>query len=276
MKVFVTKPLLYSQVPKPTSNGAVIAPEKVYENADSLKLDILLDNKGKSGIYMWKHHLNGKFYIGSARDLRRRLTGYFNINQLARTSNTYISRALIKYGYSAFSLTILEYCDLDSLIKREQHYIDILKPEYNICRTAGSSLGRLHGELAKERISDSKKGLLTGEENSFYGQTHTADSRQKMSESAKIRVVSETSKAKISRAMEGRNLSNEHKANLSTAQPNSKKLLVLDVRTGEESLFDSVNQGEKSLALPKDAIRANLRSKSGSLYRGIYKFKLVD
>lgn len=76
--------------------------------------------------------------------------------------------------------------------------------------------------------------------------------------------------------MEGRNLSNEHKANLSTAQPNSKKLLVLDVRTGEESLFDSVNQGEKSLALPKDAIRANLRSKSGSLYRGIYKFKLVD
>lgn len=52
MKVFVTKPLLYSQVPKPTSNGAVIAPEKVYENADSLKLDILLDNKGKSGIYM--------------------------------------------------------------------------------------------------------------------------------------------------------------------------------------------------------------------------------
>lgn len=202
--------------------------------------------------------------------------GYFNINQLARTSNTHISRALLKYGYSSFSLTILEYCDLDSLIKREQHYIDTLKPEYNICRTAGSSLGRLHGELAKERISESKKGLLTGKDNSFYGKTHTPESRQKMSEIAENRTVLELSKAKISRAMVGRNLSNDHKANVSIAQPSSKKLLVLDVRTGEESLFDSVNSCERFFNFPKDAIRANLRSKSGSIYRGIYKFKLVD
>jgi group I intron endonuclease len=124
--------------------------------------------------------------------------GYFNINQLARTSNTYISRALLKYGYSSFSLTILEYCDLDSLIKREQHYINTLKPEYNICRTAGSSLGRLHGELTKERISESKKGLLTGKDNSFYDKTHTPESRQKMSEMAETRVVSELSKDKSS------------------------------------------------------------------------------
>lgn len=141
--------------------------------------------------------------------------GYYNINQLSRTSNTHISRALLKYGYSSFSLTILEYCDLDSLIKREQHYIDTLKPEYNICRSAGSSLGRLHGELTKERISESKKGLLSGKENSFYGKTHTSESRQKMSKTAETRVVSELSKAKISRAMEGRNLSKEHKANIS-------------------------------------------------------------
>nr|YP_009072319.1 GIY-YIG endonuclease [Sclerotinia borealis]AHX82984.1 GIY-YIG endonuclease [Sclerotinia borealis] len=275
MKVSATKPLLYPSVAKSPSNGVVITLVKVYGNADNLKLDILLDNQGKSGIYMWKNLQDGQFYIGSARDLRRRLMGYFNINQLARTSNTYISRALLKYGYSTFSLTILEYCDLDSLIKREQHYIDTLKPEYNICRTAGSSLGRLHGELAKERVSDSKRGQLTGETNSFYGKTHTPDSKQKMSEIAKIRVVSEPSKAKISRAMAGINLSNEHKANISTAQPNSKKLLVLDVRTGKESLFDSVNQGEKFFNFPKDAIRANLRSKSGSLYRGIYKFQFI-
>jgi group I intron endonuclease len=278
MKVYVTKRLLYPLAPKSSLNEVVITPTpvKVYENADNLKLDILLDNKGKSGIYMWKSLKDGKTYIGSARDLRRRLMGYFNINQLARTSNAYISRALLKYGYSAFSLTILEYCDLDSLIEREQHYIDIIKPEYNICRTAGSSLGRLHGELAKERISQSKKGLLTGEGNSFYGKNHTLDSKKIMSEKAKTREVSESSKAKISRAMAGRNLSNEHKANLSAAQSNSKKLLVLDVRTGKESIFDSVNQGEKFFNLPKDAIRANLRSKSGSLYRGIYKFKFAN
>jgi hypothetical protein len=33
-------------------NDPQIVPEKFYENADSQKLDILVENKGKSGIYM--------------------------------------------------------------------------------------------------------------------------------------------------------------------------------------------------------------------------------
>jgi group I intron endonuclease len=62
-----------------------------------------------------------------------------------------ISKALIKYGYSNFTLEILEFCDPSNAILREQHYIDILKPEYNILKTAGSSLGYTHTEetLAK-------------------------------------------------------------------------------------------------------------------------------
>lgn len=45
-----------------------------------------------------------------------------------------IYRALLKYSYSNFSLDILEYCELDVLIEREQYYINILKPEYNILK----------------------------------------------------------------------------------------------------------------------------------------------
>jgi group I intron endonuclease len=44
----------------------------------------------------------------------------------------YINRALLKDGYSSFSLYILEYCDEKDLIQREQYYFDLLKPEYNI------------------------------------------------------------------------------------------------------------------------------------------------
>jgi hypothetical protein len=37
----------------------------------------------------------------------------------------------------------MEYCNKESLISREQYYIYLLKPEYNLCLIAGSSLGRL-------------------------------------------------------------------------------------------------------------------------------------
>ena len=55
-----------------------------------------------------------------------------------------ICKALLKYGYSNFSITILEFCDKDDCLKKEQQYIDLLSPEYNILKTAGSILGFKH------------------------------------------------------------------------------------------------------------------------------------
>ena len=52
---------------KPTLRGAVI-----YINADVQKLDILKD-KGKSGIYFWVNKINGKTYIGSSKNLGKRI-----------------------------------------------------------------------------------------------------------------------------------------------------------------------------------------------------------
>jgi group I intron endonuclease len=62
-----------------------------------------------------------------------------------------ICKALIKYGYNNFTLEILEFCDSSDTVSREQYYIDFCKPEYNILKIAGSSLGYLHTEdtLAK-------------------------------------------------------------------------------------------------------------------------------
>jgi len=54
-------------------------------------------------------------------------------------TSSLIVRALLKYGYSSFSLSILEYCEPEQLIEREQYFIDLINPEYNILRTAGSS-----------------------------------------------------------------------------------------------------------------------------------------
>jgi len=77
---------------------------------------------------------------------------YFSLRSLAK-SNRPIDRALLKYGFSNFSLEILEYCNEDNVLKREQYFIDLMKPEYNIVQTAGSTLGYKHTpeSLAKMR-----------------------------------------------------------------------------------------------------------------------------
>ena len=113
----------------------------VYYNADSQKKQIYLDNKEKSGIYMWVNTVNNKKYVGSFSNLQRRFSAYYSVAYLTKYNTITIHRALLKYGYSAFSLHILEYCSKEDLITREQYYIDLYKPDYNILRLAGSSLG---------------------------------------------------------------------------------------------------------------------------------------
>jgi group I intron endonuclease len=65
-----------------------------------------------------------------------------------------MERALLKYGFSNFSLEILEYCNLKDLLIREQYYLDILKPEYNIVKIAGSTLGYKHTEESLKKMRD--------------------------------------------------------------------------------------------------------------------------
>lgn len=69
-----------------------------------------------------------------------------------------IHRALLKYGYSNFSLHILEYCNKEDLIAREQYYLDLYKPEYNVLKVAGSSFGWKQSE---ESITQSILGQPT-------------------------------------------------------------------------------------------------------------------
>lgn len=147
-----------SRVRRYSTNTHLYEPIKKYENADIQKLQILEENKGKIGVYLLRNLNNKKFYIGSSSDLRRRFKEYYNVNHLLRNKNLAICAALIKYGYSQFSLEIIEYCDLSVLFKREQYYLDLLKPEYNILKIAGSFVGFKHSQETKNKLSIIFKG----------------------------------------------------------------------------------------------------------------------
>ena len=126
------------------------------------KLRILSENKAKQGIYMFTHIASGKRYIGSSVDLRRRFLEYYNTKRLLRAPSMIINLALLKYGYSAFSLDILAYCDKSELMRKEKYFIDLVEPEYNILNDPGSpsrGSGWYKSEEAIQRIKDSKQNI---------------------------------------------------------------------------------------------------------------------
>jgi len=129
-----------------------IKPIVKYTNADIDKVKIFADNRNMLGVYRWVNSVNGNTYVGSSINLSVRFYTYFSLGSLAK-SNRPIDRALLKYGFSNFSLEILEYCDeKELLLKREQYYLDNLKPQYNIVEIAGSTLGYKHTEESIEKM----------------------------------------------------------------------------------------------------------------------------
>lgn len=161
-----------------------------YDDSLNLKKRILEENKGKSGIYMWTNKITGDIYIGQSVDLANRLKRYFNQNYLDKNKSFLISRALIKYSHSSFSLTILEYCDKSELNEREQYYLDSLEPDYNILKIAGSFLGYTFTEEAKAKISKALKGINRSEETKdlirekALTRKHSEDTKLRMSMSS--------------------------------------------------------------------------------------------
>jgi len=168
---------------KKNNKNNPVVPEKFYPNSDTCKEKILSENTNKSGVYCLTNLLNGKQYIGSSNNLRRRFLQYFNTNYLIRDDCMSICRSLLKNGYSNFSLEILEYCKSEYLIKREKDYIDLLLPKYNIIKdpTIPPFLNRTHSEESRKKMSDAKQG----ENHPRYGKSK-AEGAGKSSQKIKV------------------------------------------------------------------------------------------
>jgi group I intron endonuclease len=144
---------------------------KVYENAFDIRKVIYKENTDKSGIYMFTNKLTNDIYIGQSKNLVNRFRKYFSPSYLKHKENLLISKALIKYGFSNFSLTILEYCKISDLVNREQYYFDTLKPKYNTLKIAGSSLNYKHTKETKLKISNALKGIYKKKKSALFGHT---------------------------------------------------------------------------------------------------------
>jgi len=140
----------------PSTSGNIVTPVKSYANARLFKQTILSESRNQSGIYRWVNNINKKSYVGSGVNLANRSGSYYRLSVLKKEKRR-IHHALLKYGHDKFTLDILEYCPKTELIVREQHYMDLLNPEYNVLKFAYSSLGYKHSAntiaLLKNKIT---------------------------------------------------------------------------------------------------------------------------
>lgn len=241
----------------------LVSPVAVYLNADTQKKDIIQENRNKSGVYRWKSNITNKEYIGSSTNLVSRLYSYYSLKHLEKQSSSLISKALLKQGHSAFSLEILEYCNPSEVIAREQYYIDLFKPEYNILSTAGSSYGRLRTDKTKLNIKQVRLGSTHLEETkvkiatALLGRKDSADSLAKM----KNRVLSVTHLDKV----------REHLAKLNSKK--GTKVKIMDTHTNEITEWDSIYKAAVSIGANQSTLARYLKAKK--LYKNRYAIVLA-
>lgn len=95
-----------------------------------------------SGIYCITSKFNNKKYIGQSINIALRWRDHLNKLKLNKHCNKHLQNHFNKYLIEDLTFEVLEeVIDLNLLTEREQYYLDLLKPEFNACPAAGSTLG---------------------------------------------------------------------------------------------------------------------------------------
>ena len=237
-------------------------------------------------IYKISNNINSRFYIGSAKNFNYRKATHKSNLLKNKHHNKPMQAHVNKYGFETLIFEIIENCNIENLIEREQFYIDTLNPYFNTRRIAESNIGIKWTEEQKTnaRISRSKrvnplKGRKRSKETCIkIGLAHKGkrlSDKQKKDHSIKMkgRRVSEEVKKKISESTKGKVFSTETKQKLSKQkmgklnpmfgktkekhpkygkkykQKNSKSpRKVIDTNTG--IIYNSAKEGSEKLNIP--------------------------
>lgn len=125
------------------------------------------------GVYLIRNTINGKVYVGSSIDIADRKIHHFSDARCNRHANSYFQNAFNKYGESNFEFMVLEETTMNTLIAREQYWMDYYdacnrKRGYNISPIADHPSPWIHKKHhSKETIrkmSLAKKGKVFSKE----------------------------------------------------------------------------------------------------------------
>src|ERR1700734_1240762 len=248
---FIFTRSLYRGLPKLT-----ITPAVSYKNAKNNKSLIFKDNKDKAFVYRWINKLNGKEYLGSTSSAKRRLNTYYNLKTLGEV-NMPIYNAILKHGHENFIFEIIEYCQPDDTIKREQYYLDIFDFEYNVLANANSLAGYKH---TAETLAKFK-----GRQN-LTGYKHSQETIDNLREINTAKVHSEEAKEEMRNAWIKRKLkSGSLELALETIQSKTKKkgkiVVVTNIETNISTEYESISETATVLNLTRVTLRKYIKNK---------------
>jgi hypothetical protein len=129
----------------------------------------------RSGVY--KIEIDNKFYIGSSQKcLLTRLRHHLYYLKKNTHNNYKLQKAYNKN--SNIKITIIEFCNKEETLNREQYYLDYLKPSLNISKDSSAPMvGRKHSIKSLEKM----KGKTPWNK----GMPRTEEEKLKMSEGQK-------------------------------------------------------------------------------------------
>ena len=154
----------------------------------------------RSGVYEIRNTINGKRYVGSAVNLPNRKRRHWRDLRKTCHHNRYLQRSWNKCGESAFEFEVLEYWEPEFLVSFEQWWLNMLQPEYNICKVAGSALGIKRTARFTAKLKARK---------------HTDETKAQISAALKNRKFTDDQRSNMSKGRIGMKFSDEHRANMS-------------------------------------------------------------
>lgn len=205
-------------------------------------------------VYLHTNLINNKVYVGQTNNIIRRWRNN-GIEYTYTQSHSLFGKAIQKYGWENFSHEILaEELTQEEANALEIYYIEQFNscnPEWGYNLRAGGNGGGALSQETKQKLREiaQNKGLwkgennprhldpLYGERNGMYGKHHSEETKQKISEALKGRVVSEEQKLKTKEFM-----MNHH--------PRAKKVRCIE--TGE--IFNSARQAAAAKGLGNSTI----------------------
>lgn len=126
----------------------------------------------KCGIYEFFNLENGKRYVGSSVNIYNRIHEHVHNLKNNKAHNKHFQSAWNKYGEDNFIFNILEYCSEEDRFEREQYYIDLISPEYNLTLNVIANTGHSPSKESREKISNTLKAKYKSGEIKTYRQDH--------------------------------------------------------------------------------------------------------
>lgn len=186
--------------------------------------------------------ISGKPYVGSSNNIKNRWQNHRSMLNRSIHYNSHLQKAWNKYGKEGFTWKVLEECEREFLVEREQYWIDrfdAYKNGYNQRPIANSPKGMKLSDEQKEKIKQgmSSESIRKKLSENAKARKHSKDRKEKISQSlmgihrsdetkermrkaAKLRVITPEHRAKIAQNRKGKRHSAEARAKISEALRN--------------------------------------------------------